>query len=113
MGKLRDILRVRDDALARDGIRELVESLGYKATTFESAESAHAHAMGLVPSRWSKPLKELKLATFNARAETVAEKPFFRKAFKRNCCAFLRIGNEPLRSERLHRDAESRSPGRC
>jgi putative SOS response-associated peptidase YedK len=26
---------------------------------------------GLVPSWWSKPLKELKLATFNARAETV------------------------------------------
>src|ERR1022692_4292164 len=30
---------------------------------------------GLVPSWWSKPLKELKLATFNARAETVAKKP--------------------------------------
>ena len=41
---------------------------------------------GLVPSWWSKPLKELKLATFNARAETVAEKPFFREAFKRNRC---------------------------
>jgi putative SOS response-associated peptidase YedK len=36
---------------------------------------------GLVPSWWSKPLKELKLATFNARAETVAKKPFFRSAF--------------------------------
>jgi putative SOS response-associated peptidase YedK len=41
---------------------------------------------GLVPSWWSKPLEELKLATFNARAETVAEKPFFREAFKRNRC---------------------------
>jgi putative SOS response-associated peptidase YedK len=41
---------------------------------------------GLVPSWWSKPLKELKLATFNARAETVAEKPMFRSAFKRNRC---------------------------
>src|SRR5215472_2576606 len=29
---------VDDDALARDGIRELVESLGYKTNTFESAE---------------------------------------------------------------------------
>jgi tungstate transport system substrate-binding protein len=29
---------VDDDALARDGIRELVESLGYKTTVFESAE---------------------------------------------------------------------------
>ena len=27
---------------------------------------------GLVPSWWSKPLNEMKLATFNARAETVA-----------------------------------------
>ena len=27
-----------DDSLARDGIRELVESLGYKAITFSSAE---------------------------------------------------------------------------
>jgi putative SOS response-associated peptidase YedK len=30
---------------------------------------------GLVPSWWPKPLKELKAGTFNARAETVAEKP--------------------------------------
>jgi PAS domain S-box-containing protein len=29
---------VDDDALARDGIRELVESLGYRAVTFSSAE---------------------------------------------------------------------------
>jgi putative SOS response-associated peptidase YedK len=41
---------------------------------------------GLVPAWWKKPLKELKLATFNARAETVAEKPFFRSAFKRTRC---------------------------
>lgn len=33
-----------------------------------------------------KPLKELSLATFNARAETVAAKPFFRQAFKHNRC---------------------------
>jgi putative SOS response-associated peptidase YedK len=41
---------------------------------------------GLVPSWWSKPLKELRLATFNARAETVTTKPFFRGPFKRNRC---------------------------
>lgn len=40
---------------------------------------------GLVPSWWKKSLKELP-ATFNARAETVAEKPMFRSAFKRNRC---------------------------
>jgi putative SOS response-associated peptidase YedK len=33
---------------------------------------------GLVPWWWKKPLKELRLATFNARVETVTEKPFFR-----------------------------------
>lgn len=36
---------------------------------------------GLVPSWWRKPLKDMP-ATFNARAETVAEKPMFRIAFK-------------------------------
>ncbi len=36
---------------------------------------------GLVPWWWSKPLKELRAATFNARAETVETKPFFRDAF--------------------------------
>jgi putative SOS response-associated peptidase YedK len=41
---------------------------------------------GLVPSWWSKPLKEMKVATFNARAETVARKPVFRDAFKRTRC---------------------------
>jgi SOS response associated peptidase (SRAP) len=42
--------------------------------------------VGLIASWWSKPLKEMKLATFNARAETVATKPMFRSAFKRNRC---------------------------
>jgi putative SOS response-associated peptidase YedK len=41
---------------------------------------------GLIPSWWSKPLKEMKLATFNARAETVATKPMFRSAFRRSRC---------------------------
>ena len=41
---------------------------------------------GLVPYWWSKPLKELRLATFNARAETVDTKPFFRDAFRRRRC---------------------------
>jgi putative SOS response-associated peptidase YedK len=41
---------------------------------------------GLIPSWWNKPLKEMRLATFNARAETVANKPMFRSAFKRNRC---------------------------
>src|SRR5260221_1670373 len=35
---------------------------------------------GLVPWWWKKPLKQLP-ASFNARAETVADKPMFRDAF--------------------------------
>jgi putative SOS response-associated peptidase YedK len=41
---------------------------------------------GFVPWWWSKPLEELRMATFNARAETVTTKPVFRDAFKRSRC---------------------------
>ncbi len=41
---------------------------------------------GLVPFWWSKPLKELRLATFNARVETLTTKPFFREPFKSKRC---------------------------
>jgi putative SOS response-associated peptidase YedK len=59
-----------------------------KAATSKAIQSANVSARGWghVSSWWSKPLKELKLATFNARAETVATKPMFRSAFKRNRC---------------------------
>jgi putative SOS response-associated peptidase YedK len=40
---------------------------------------------GLVPSWWKKKAKETP-STFNARAETVAENPMFRSAFKRSRC---------------------------
>jgi putative SOS response-associated peptidase YedK len=36
---------------------------------------------GLISDWWKKPRKDVP-ATFNARAETVAEKPMFRNAFK-------------------------------
>jgi putative SOS response-associated peptidase YedK len=38
---------------------------------------------GLIPFWWKKPLKQLP-ATFNARAESLANKPTFRDAFKRH-----------------------------
>src|SRR5947207_7081913 len=41
---------------------------------------------GLVPFWWSKPLKEVRLATFNARVETVTTKPFFPEPFKKKRC---------------------------
>ncbi len=40
---------------------------------------------GLIPPWWIKSAKETP-STFNARAETVAEKPFFRSAYKRQRC---------------------------
>ncbi|WP_306344961.1 SOS response-associated peptidase [Methylosinus sp. Ce-a6] len=46
---------------------------------------------GLVPSWWKKPLKELP-STFNARAESVAEKPMFRSAFKSRRCIVVASG---------------------
>jgi hypothetical protein len=61
-----------DVVTAADGKRELVRM-----------------RWGLVPWWWSKPLKELRMATFNARAETVETKPVFRDAFKRTLFKFL------------------------
>jgi hypothetical protein len=51
---------------------------------------------GLVPYWWNKPLKELRLATFNARIETVTTKPFFREpvqaqAVSGPCVRLLRV----------------------
>ena len=40
---------------------------------------------GLVPWWWKKRVKDVP-ATFNARAETISEKPMFRDAFKRRRC---------------------------
>jgi putative SOS response-associated peptidase YedK len=58
-----------DAIVAEDGKRELIRA-----------------RWGLIPNWWKKPIKELKLATFNARAETVTTKPFFRGVFKRKRC---------------------------
>jgi putative SOS response-associated peptidase YedK len=41
---------------------------------------------GIVPFWWSKSLQEHRLATFNARVETVTTKPFFREPFERRRC---------------------------
>jgi putative SOS response-associated peptidase YedK len=40
---------------------------------------------GLIPAWWKKSAKEVP-ATFNARAESVADKPMFRTAFKERRC---------------------------
>ncbi len=46
---------------------------------------------GLVPYWWKKTLKEVP-ATFNARAESVAEKPMFKAAFKARRCVIPASG---------------------
>jgi putative SOS response-associated peptidase YedK len=46
---------------------------------------------GLVPWWWKKPLKQLP-ASFNARAETVTDKPMFRGAFERHHCTIPASG---------------------
>jgi putative SOS response-associated peptidase YedK len=63
------IMYPADTIVAHEAERELVEM-----------------RWGLVPFWWNKPLKELRLATFNARVETVTTKPFFREPFKNKRC---------------------------
>ena len=41
---------------------------------------------GLIPSWWKKPLKEMRVATFNARSDTIATKPMFRESFQKRRC---------------------------
>jgi hypothetical protein len=52
----------------------------------EGQRNLEAMRWGLIPFWWSKPLKELRLATFNARVETVTTKPFFREPFQKRRC---------------------------
>ena len=59
---------------------------------------------GLVPYFWKKSLKEVP-ATFNARAETIAEKPMFRDSFKRRRCIIPASG---FLSGRMRRTANNR-----
>jgi putative SOS response-associated peptidase YedK len=69
---------------------------------------------GLVPSWWKKTVKEAP-STFNARAETVAEKPMFRSAFKRNRCLIPASGyyewqNTPTGKQPYYYTARDGSP---
>lgn len=54
---------------------------------------------GLVPSWWTKDLKDVP-ATFNARAETVADKPMFPDAFRRRRCIVPASGYDEWRHAR-------------
>ena len=41
---------------------------------------------GLIPSWWTKPIREWRAISINARAEEVAEKPTFRGAYRHKRC---------------------------
>lgn len=59
------------------------------------AETGNELAMarwGLVPHFWHKPLSEMKYSTFNAKAETAADLPSFRHAFRRHHCIVPAVG---------------------
>lgn len=70
---------------------------------------------GLVPFWWSKPLKELRMATFNARAESVTTKPAFREPFARSRCLIPMSGyyerqDTPSGKQPWYFTARDRSP---
>jgi putative SOS response-associated peptidase YedK len=86
-----------DTVIERDGMRDLVPM-----------------RWGLVPSWWKKKAKETP-ATFNARAETVAEKPMFRSAFKSRRCLIPASGyyewqNTPTGKQPYYFSTENGSP---
>jgi putative SOS response-associated peptidase YedK len=61
---------------------------------------------GLVPWWWSKPIKELRMATFNARAETVETKPVFSRCLQTLALldpdlGLLRMAEHPKRKAAL------------
>ena len=70
---------------------------------------------GLVPSWWKKTLKELP-GTFNARAETLAERPMFRGAFKYRRCIIPASVSTPESycsgwpARKCSRDASKKAP---
>jgi putative SOS response-associated peptidase YedK len=67
--------------------KPLVVAVGIalRASTAGAQDELVPMRWGLVPSSWKKTLKDVP-ATFNARGETVTEKPMFRSAFKRTRC---------------------------
>lgn len=66
--------------------------------TREGHRSLRQGRWWLIPHFWNKPLKELP-AAFNARAEDLTRKPFFRDAFREHRCLVPATGWREFRSE--------------
>ncbi len=49
-------------------------------------DESFAMRWGLIRCWWNKGIKDVKMATFNVRVETVETKPFFRDTFKHTRC---------------------------
>jgi putative SOS response-associated peptidase YedK len=75
----------------------------------DGAKSLVSMRWGLVPSWWKKSLKDMP-ATFNARAETVTDKPMFRDAFRRRRCIIPASGYYEWRTTQNGRQPPGRQP---
>ena len=68
---------------------------------------------GLIAAWWNKPLKELKLATFNARAESIATKPMFAtrsRGVDASCQRAVITSGNTSPTKRSHSPGTSRGP---
>jgi putative SOS response-associated peptidase YedK len=58
---------------------------GHVTNTIQTRAEGRRAQRRLVPSWWKRTVEDVP-STFNARAESVADKPMFRLAFKGNRC---------------------------
>jgi putative SOS response-associated peptidase YedK len=76
-----------------------------QAFVLQTREGKRALRLGrwwLIPHFWSKPLKALP-AAFNARSEELAQKPFWRDAFRQQRCIVPATGWREFRAEGKHK----------
>jgi putative SOS response-associated peptidase YedK len=67
-------------------LQRLSDGHGQRRYAIRGEEHSRTDAVGARAPLVVEAVKELRLATFNARVETVTTKPFFKEAFKRTRC---------------------------
>lgn len=76
-----------------------------QAFAIQTSEGRRVLRLGrwwLIPHFWSQPLKQLP-AAFNARAEELAQKPFWRDAFRQRRCLVPATGWREFQAEGKHK----------